>query len=234
MDRAVELDRTALYRAGGIAALALGAAYLVITVIYSVIGVVPTETGEAWLTYLEGKTAAWWGIVYLSALTDVLFFPVALTLYVALRQVNHTAMIAGAGLLVLFAILDLAVTQIGFAALITLSGDYSGATTDVERAAAIAAASYPVALFRSSLFAAYVIGIPAVGILLVSVVMRAGSFSRVTAWIGVLAGIVGIVAVIVPLFWSAAGFLPIITAVLTLIWVLLVGWRLLRLGSERV
>ena len=161
---AIDVDRRALYRVGGISALALGATYLVITVIYSVIGVVPTETAEAWLTYLEGKTAAWWGIVYLSALTDVLFFPVAAALYAALQSVNRHAMLAGAGLLVLFAVVDLAVTQIAFAGLITLSGDYAAATTDAERAAAVAAASYPVAIFRSGLFAAYVIGIPAVGI----------------------------------------------------------------------
>ena len=120
MVRAVDPDRTALYRVGGLAALALGASYLVITVIYTVIGVVPTETGEAWLTYLQDKTAAWWAIVYLSALTDVLFFPVAAALYVALSGVNRHAMLAGAGLLVLFAVLDLAVTQISFAGLITL------------------------------------------------------------------------------------------------------------------
>ncbi len=230
MVRAVDPDRTALSRVGGLAALALGASYLVITVIYTVIGVVPTETGEAWLTYLQDKTAAWWAIVYLSALTDVLFFPVAAALYVALSGVNRHAMLAGAGLLVLFAVLDLAVTQISFAGLITLSSDYAAAATDAERAAILAAASYPVALFRSSLFSAYVIGIPAVGLLLISLVMRAGRFDRITAWVGILAGVVGVVAVIVPLFWTGAAFLPIITAVLTLIWVLLVGWRLVQLG----
>ena len=199
---AIDADRRALYRAGGIAALALGASYLVITVIYSVIGVVPTETGEAWLTYLEGKTAAWWGIVYLSALTDVLFLPVAAALYVALKagQSKRDARrgrLAGA----------LRRARPGrdpdraSPALITLSGDYAAATTDAERAAAVAAASYPVALFRSSLFAAYVIGIPAVGILLISWVMRAGSFGSIAAWTGILAGVAGLVAVIVPLFW---------------------------------
>jgi hypothetical protein len=229
---ASDAQRRALYRVGGVAALALGASYFVITVIYSVIGLVPTETGEAWLTYLDGKTAAWWGIVYLSALTDLLYFPVAAALYAALKGVNRNGILAGAGLLVLFAILDLAVTQIGFAGLITLSGDFAAATTDAERAATVAAASYPVAVFRSSLFAAYVIGIPAVGILATSLIMRAGPFSQVTVWVGILAGVVGLAAVVVPLFWSEAGFLPIITAVLTLVWVLLVGWRLVRLGGS--
>ena len=232
MDVATDPDRIALFRAGGIAALALGACYLVITVLYSVIGLVPTETAESWLTYLDGKTAAWWGIVGLSALTDLLFFPVAAALYVALKPTNRNAMLAGAGLLILFATLDLAVTQLNFAALITLGGDYAAATSDVARAAALAAASYPVAVFRSPLFAAYVIGIPALGILVISLVMREGSFPRVTAWVGILVGLLGFVAVVGPVVWGDAGIVAIATSVLTLIWVLLVGWRLLRLGTE--
>src|SRR5215510_2885522 len=130
-------DRRSLLRLGGISALVLGAAYLVITVIYAVIGLVPEDTGEAWLTYLQGKEAAWWGIVGLSALTDVLFLPVAIALYAALQDVNRTAMLVGSGLLALFAMLDLAVTQIGFASLIVLSTDFAAATTDAERAALV-------------------------------------------------------------------------------------------------
>jgi Domain of unknown function (DUF4386) len=230
----VDGERRALYRMGGVAALALGAAYLVITVIYSVIGLVPEDTGEAWLTYLQGKTAAWWGIVGLSALTDLLFFPVALALYAALNHVNRNAMMVGAGLLALFAVLDLAVTQIGFASLIVLSEDFAAATTDPERAATIAAANVPVSVFRSTLFAAYVLGIPAVGIGIIGTVMRAGPFSRATAWTGILAGIVGVVSVLTPTDWGLAPYLPIITALLTLIWILLVGWRLVRLGRVEV
>jgi Domain of unknown function (DUF4386) len=225
-------QRRALIRAGGVSALALGAAYLIITVLYSVSGLVPEESGEAWLRYLDGKIPAWWAIVGLSALTDLLFFPVAAALYVVLRTFNRNAMLAGAGLLALFAVVDLAVTQLGFASLIVLSGDYAGAATDAERAAAVAAASYPVSVFRSTLFAAYVIGIPAVGVGIIGLVMRAGPFGSVTAWIGIIAGIVGIVSVVVPADLAVAPYVPILTAVLTLIWILLVGWRLVRLSGS--
>lgn len=228
---AVDANRRALYRAGGSSALVLGASYLVITVLYSLTGLVPTDTGEAWLTYLQGRTAAWWGIVGLSALTDILFFPVVAALSVALKAVDRNLTLAGAGLLALFAILDLAVTQIGFAGLIVLSGDCAAAVTDTERVAAIAAAGFPVSVFRSGLFAAYVIGIPALGILLLSLAMRAGAFSRVTAYIGLATGALGLVTVIAGQVWPEAGYLAIITSVLALVWVLLVGWRLLRLSG---
>lgn len=221
-------QRRALIRAGGIAALGLGASYLVVTALYSVVGLVPTETGEAWLTYLDGKAAAWWGIVLLSALTDLLFLPLAAALYVALGRLDRNLTLAGAGLLILFAVLDLAVTQIGFAGLITLSADYAAATSDAERATAIAAASYPVAIFRSSLFAIYVIGIPAIAILLISLVMRRARFSPVAVWAGILTGVFGVAAVVVPIVWSDFGYAAIVAAVLTTVWVLLVGWRLAR------
>jgi hypothetical protein len=227
-----EAGRRALFRIGGISALALGASYLVITVLYSVIGLVPTDTGEAWLTYLQGRTGAWWGIVGLSALTDLLFFPVAAALYAALRVNSRTVALAGAALLALFAVLDLAVTQVGFASLIVLSGDHARAATDADRAAAIAAASYPVSVFRSGLFAAYVIGIPALGILLLSLAMRVGIFGRVTAYVGLATGILGLITVVAGLVSPEAGYLAIVTSVLTLAWVLLVGSRLLRMADD--
>ena len=221
-------QQRALIHAGGIAALGLGASYIAVTLLYSVVGLVPTETGEAWLTYLDGKAVAWWGIVLLSALTDLLFLPLAAALYIVLKRLDRNLTLAGAGLLVLFAVLDLAVTQIGFAGLITLSSDYAAATSDAERAVAVAAASYPVAMFRSILFAIYVIGIPAIGILLLSLVMRGGPFGQIVVWTGILTGVFGAAAVTVPLVWSDFGYGAIVAAVLTTLWVLLVGWRLAR------
>ena len=95
-------DEVTVVRAGGLAALTLGMSYVLITALYAVSGAVPDGGGEAWLDYLDGSTAAWCGIVGLSVLTDVLFIPVALALYVALRTVDRNLMLAGVGLLGLF------------------------------------------------------------------------------------------------------------------------------------
>ena len=140
-------------------------------------------------------------------------------------------MLAGAGLLALFAILDLAITWPSFASLITLAGQHAAAVDDAERAAIVAAANYPASVLESSLFAVYAILVPAVGILLIGLVMRA----RTSLWRGHrLAGrgrraYLGIVAVVGPLAWSPLGTLAILTSVLTLVWILLAGIRLLRL-----
>jgi hypothetical protein len=221
-------DSQALYRAGGISAVVLGLSYLLITALYALAGAPPSQGGEAWLKYLDGRALAWWGIAGLSVLTDLLFVPVAVALYVALKSLNRNGMLAGAGLLGPFVLLDLAVTWPNFAALITLSGDYAAATDDAQRAAYAAAASYPSAVVRSSLLAFYAIGVPALGILMIGLVMLKGRFGRGAPYLGVLIGILGIVAVVGPFLWKPLGAVVILTAVLTTVWVLLVGYRLLR------
>src|SRR5215813_13773461 len=81
-----------LYRLGGLAALAIAVAYLLIIGLYATVGA-PPAGGEAWLHYLEGKATAWWAIIGVSVLTNFLFVPVALALYFALRQINRFAML---------------------------------------------------------------------------------------------------------------------------------------------
>lgn len=72
-----DVDQKQWYRVGGIAALVLGVAYIIIVFLYAHVGAPPTG-GEAWFKYLPGKTTVWWAILGLSVLTDFLFLPVAL------------------------------------------------------------------------------------------------------------------------------------------------------------
>ena len=221
-------DTQGLLRLGGICAIALGVSYLIITGLYVVAGAVPTGV-EAWLEYLASQTGLWWAIVGLSVLTDLLFVPVAVALYQTLKGVNKNRVMVGVLLLALFVVLDLAVTWPNYAGLITLSGDFAEATSGAEQAAFVAAASYPASVLESSLFAFYVILVPALAILVIGLVMlQGGRFGRSTAWLGVATGVLGVIAVVGPIFASALDPAVIITAVLTTVWVLVVGYRLLR------
>ena len=127
-----------------------------------------------------------------------------------------------------FAVLDLAVTWPNYVSLLSLSGDYAVATTDAQRAASVAATSYPLAVLTSSLFAVYAILVPSLGILVVSLVMLKGVFGKSTAYLGVLTGILGIVSVVGPFFLKALDATVIVTSVLTTLWVLFAGYRMLR------
>lgn len=78
----IDVDQKQWYRVGGIAALVLGIAYIIIVPLYAHVGAPPIG-GEAWFKYLPGKTTVWWAILALSVLTDFLFVPVAFALYLA-------------------------------------------------------------------------------------------------------------------------------------------------------
>jgi hypothetical protein len=60
--------------------------------------------------------------------------------------------------------------------------------------------------------------------------MLNGAFGRAAAYIGVLTGLLGIVAVVGPYVWSQLGSVVILTSLLTTAWIFLVGYRLVRLG----
>ena len=161
----------------------------------------------------------------LSVLTDLLFVPVALSLYFALKRVHRSAMLIATAFVGLFVVLDLAVTWSNFAALLTLGAGYAVATDDVQRAAYVAAANYPSAVLASPLEIVYAIVILSSAILLIGIVMWKGSFSRATAVLGVITGILGIAS---PTRVTA---IIIMNALFATLWVLFVGDRLYRLGK---
>lgn len=196
-------------RAGGFAALLLALCSLVITGLYVVAGAVPpTEDGAAWLAYFADKTVLWTLIIFLSVLTDILFLPVVLALFLAARR--SLPLILGAGFLLLFVVLDLAVTWPNYAALVRMS-------VQPDQASLAGAATYASSVLGSGLFAAYAIGVPALGIALISTELRG-----LTRYVGIVTGVVGVAAVV------GVGVLVIVVSVLTIAWVALVGVWLLR------
>ena len=216
-----------LYRVGGISAVLLGLAYVAIIALYVPAGA-PPKGAEALLTYLAANTKAWWGILGLSVLTDFLFIPVAFALYFALKGINRSAMLLATASVGLFVLLDLAITWINYAVLITLSGNYGAAANDTQRAALVAAASYASAVLESDLLAVYIILVPGVGILITGLVMLKGIFSKVTAYLGVVSGSLSIISIVGPSF---SGVTIIIASALITVWLFFVGYRLNRLGQ---
>ena len=224
----IEQDGKWLYRVGGISALVIGIGYIIIFPLFAHVGAPPSSGGEVWLKYLERKTTVWWAILGLSVLTDFLFVPVALSLYVALERVNRNAMLIATAFVGLFVVLDMAVTWTNYASLLTLSGLHDAATNDVQRAAYVAAANYASAVLASRTEVFYSIVDFSVAILIIGFVMLKGKgiFSKTTAYLGLAAGIFGI--------GSIAGLflIIIVNAVLTTVWVWFVGYRLFRLGQR--
>ena len=219
-------DRKRWYRAGALAALVLGICYVAIIPLYAHVGAPPNGGGDAWFQYLAGKTTFWWMILGLSVFTDFLFVPVALALYLALKGVNRNAMLLATAFVGLFVVLDLAITWSHYASILTLYSEYSKAADDVHRAGYVAAANYASAILLSPLEIVYAIVTLSSGILVAGFVMLRGPFSKITAYLGLATGLLGIA--------SLTGFGPIIigNALFATVWLFFVGYRLCRLAQE--
>ena len=231
INNTVDPDGRWLYRAGGVSALVLGISYLAIIGLYVPIGA-PPSGAEARLAYVAANTRTWWAILGLSVLTDFLFVPVALALYLALKGIDRSAMLLATACVGLFIVLDLAITWTNYEALITLSGKYAAAANDAQKAAAVTAAIYPSAVLESRLLFVYNSLTLAVGILITGFVMLKGIFSRSTAYLGLVTGFLGIISVVGSFFVSALSLTIIVTSILTTVWVLFVGYRLYGLGRQ--
>ena len=217
--KTVTADDKWLYKVGGVAALVLGVTFIVTILMYIYVGKLPSG-GAEWLKYIDGKKTAWSVILVLSVLTDLLFVPVALSLYAALREVHRGVMLLGTSLIGLFLVLDLSVNWSNYMSLISLGGSYSAATSEAQRAAYATAANYPSAILQSRLESFYSIGILSLAILLISIVMLNGAFGRRTAYLGIATGVLGIISIG---GWSVT---VLLNTVLAAIWILLVARKL--------
>ncbi len=216
-------ERKWIYLIGGIASLTIGILYIIIILLYSSVGV-PPNGGEARLLYLVGKTTSWWPIVGVSVLTNFLYVFVSLSLYSALKHVNRLATLIGVVFINLFAILENAVNWTMYGALIILSQGYATAASESHRAIYISAATFASAVLESPLAAIWAIGTLSLGILLIGFVMLKSEFSKLTAYIGIMTGILGIIAV------AGVSIAIILNALFATIWLFFVGYKLYRLS----
>jgi hypothetical protein len=216
-----------VYRVGGICALITGPLWIIAAGLSILIGPAPSAS-EAYLQAVGGHIILSQMNFGIFILTDFLLLPVVLALYLALKQQAKNAMLIAAALLLLYLVVDLAVTEMNSIVLITLTQQYAAATSDAQRSALAAAANYALANLPLATF--YSFFVSSVGWLIVSIVMLKGIFSRLSAWMGIILSGMGIAG-------SFYGILPVFGIFLSQclvafgIWCLLVGVRLLKLGK---
>jgi hypothetical protein len=187
---------------------------------------------EARLAFFAEHGAAWWAVTALMVFTDLLYVPVFLALYQALKGIHKTLMLLALACEGLFVTLDLATTWTAYSSLITLGDGYAAATSEAQRAIIVAAAGYPSAVTDSPLLTIYPVFVPALGLLLASLVMRKGIFGKTTAYLGLIASIFGILAGTGPIFLGALEIAQYFNALLATVWFLAVGWRLYKSGQQ--
>jgi len=220
-----------LYRAGGIASFVLVIGWFLTFPLYATGGGPAPMGAEARLIHYAGRESAWWAILWLMVFTDLFYVCIALALYQSLKKIDQSMMLLFIACKGLFFALDLGVGWTNHAALFNLSRLYAAAASEAQRAAIVTAAAAPSAVLDSLLPSFYSIVIPALGTLFASLAMLKGVFSKRTAYLGLAAGVTGIIAVADP-FIGVLGKVHIVNALLATIWFLLVGIRLYKLGQQ--
>ena len=182
----------------------------------------PSSAGEG-LKLTAANAASAQAYYIAGILLFALLIPAMLALYFVLKDVNKSYTliaigIAGGGIAAFFATVGNAFSVIVLAQL------YTGASTDAQRAAYLAAAqgSFTVLTVGSNLsnallyFAAFI----------ASLVMFRSLFGKAAASLGITIGALSILNLVV----SLGFFLSLIVSVITVIWVFTVGYKLYKLG----
>lgn len=215
-----------LYRAGGVSALLAGVLYIVALVLDFSVPPSPTSGGDAILQYIAShrtlyiiEQALWLG-------PSILLMVTFLALPLALKHLNKSYVAIGALLGIASWALSLAWPTTGGGAhvLVYLSDQYSVATSAAQRAAFAAAAEGFIA--QNTIPTAIGILQP-VGILILSLVMLKGVFHKSVASMGIVTGILGIPS---EALRPILGVSYAVYGILLILWFLVIGWNLYRLG----
>jgi len=222
-----------LCRLGGAAALIV-VVLILGEVIAQAVSPLPGTVSEWFTLFRNNPTVGlvdFWG---LEVLMYIMFALVYLTLYVLLRRANETRM----AIAVTFALLGIGIflaTNSPFS-MLSLSNQHAAATTDVQRSTFLAAGQALLANTGQRAVGGFNTGLFLVsiaGLIVSSVMFQSSAFSRLTAYVGVLAFALSLADYLRQVFTTS----PIVALLLILpgalflvIWYALVGRRLYHLG----
>ena len=139
----------------------------------------------------------------LGMISYLLYVPVILTLYFALRRKSETIMIVATVLFVV-GIAAFFASNTAFP-MLTLSNQYAVAKTEAERAMIEAASLAMITLFNQNAFMVSYAIVSAAWTMIASVMLRSNLFNPITAWAGILGGGSGVIAVITGLIDEVLG-----------------------------
>jgi hypothetical protein len=224
-----------LYRLGGVAALIV--AFLTVAEIIAFAFFPQPTTIKGWFILFQANPIIglldFWGLeVPMYAMFAIVF----LALYVVLRKVNKSGM-AIAFTLALLGIAIFFATNNPFS-MFSLSSKYAAATTDVQRSTLLAAGEAVLANTNQRAIGGFNVGLLLVsvaGLIVASVMLRATSFRRLTAYVGILAFGLSLADYLRQAFTSSVAIallLIIPGALFIVVWFSLVGRRLLQLGRS--
>ena len=164
---------------------------------------------------------------FLLIVDQVLAIPIALALYVILRRASESFMLLATALS-LVAITTYLASNTNFS-MLSLSDQYAAGTTDAERSLFVAAGLAMMAIYTGTAFrVSYILGSIAM-IIVAAVMLRSNIFSRVIAWVGILASVIGL-GLYVP---KIGLYLAFLSVPFIAVWDVLIARRLFQLGHGK-
>jgi Domain of unknown function (DUF4386) len=156
----------------------------------------------------------------LGMLAYILFLPVMLALYLALRHLAEGTMLVATALFFMGVTIFFATNTA--LPVLALSAQYQAADTEPERLAVVGAAEAMFALFNETAFLTSYVMISASWVAVGAVMLHSATFGRVACYAGILAGLAGVVAV--ALEHVSAGMVAVAIPIYFAAMVLLIAW----------
>ena len=223
-----------LYKLGGAAALIVAVLLPIEIIVFTAYPLPGTVIGYFTL-FQSNRLMGLLDLYLLEVFTYVLFVPMFLALYAALRRVNESYM-ALATTLAIIGIAVFLATNNPFS-MLSLSDQYAAATTDAQRSQFLAAGQALLANTNQRAVGGFNMGfflVSAAGLIVSAVMLRSNIFSKVTAYVGVLANALSLADYFRAAFVPAAAllllFLAMASSLFLLIWYILIARRLFQLG----
>ena len=231
----VEPAFKSLYKLGGVAAF-LVAALTLAEVVGFTFYPQPGTVSEWFMLFQSNRIIGFLDFWGLEVPMYIMFTLVFLALYAVLRKANEGLMLIA----LTFALLG---TGIFFATnnpftMLSLSNQYAAATTDAQRATLLAAGQTVLANTSQRAAGGFNMGlflVSVAGLIISSVMLRSNSFSRLTAYMGILTFALSLADYLRQALTSSVviTLLVVLPNVLFLVvWFILVGRRLYQLGSH--
>lgn len=223
-----------LYKVGGAAALIV-AVLLPIEIIVMTAYPLPSTVIGYFTLFQSNRLIGFLDLYLLEIPVYALFVPMFLALYAALRRANESYM-ALATTLAIIGITVFLATNNPFS-MLSLSDQYAAATTGAQRSLFLAAGQAMLANTNQRAVEGFNMGfllVSVAGLIVSAVMLRSNIFSKVTAYVGILASALSLADYFRVAFVPAAGllllFLALASCLLLLIWYILIAQRLFQIG----
>jgi hypothetical protein len=223
----LDLTNPGLLLVGALAIAAIGVIYWIVLVLSIALGPVPGGSA-AYLTSLAGHPTLARADFIVFTISDILLVPAAFALYKMFKPSNRWLLMIAGAFIAAFVVIDVGVTEYNSLTLVQLAQNYSGATSEAQRATYLASTDGARGVLPIATSLSYLVS--SIGFVFVAIATLRTGFRKAVGVVGVMGGVVGILAGFYVLIPAMGAFLLPSLAIVGL-WCVFVGIRMFRVAT---